>query len=141
MSAVDKIRLTRHHIPHETDQNTVADDEPRPVPRNIHIRRNNAPTIPTHNLHRNARTALQTAPDIAAVPRHAQRYLGVYADGGEYGACVLYAGFLGCDEHGEACDADELEGHHEYAALAEFVGVVAGGDGEDAGADVGGDGH
>jgi hypothetical protein len=116
-------------------------DESRSVARNIDIRCDDASAIAAHDLHCDARAALQAAANITAIPSHAERDLRVNTDSRKNRTGILHAGGAGGSEHGEARDSDELEGHEEHTSFADAVGVPRRGDGEEAGADVGRDAH
>jgi hypothetical protein len=113
----------------------------RPIPRKIHITRNNPSTIPTHNLHRYARSPLQTTPNIPTVPRHTQRNLRVDTNRRKNCARILNTWFPRRREHRKSRDCNDLEDKQENAALAQAIRVPGSCDGEEACAHVGRDGH
>lgn len=111
-------------------------DVPRPVRRQVDVRRHDAAAVAAHDLHRDAHGALRRPADVAAIPRHAERHLRVDADGGEHEPAVLRRRAARAREQREARERHELEGEEGGAALPHAVGEVARAHGEDAGADV-----
>jgi hypothetical protein len=115
--------------------------KPRPIPRKIHITRHNPPTIPTHDLHRNARPPLQATSNIPTIPRHPQRNLWINANRGEHRASILNPRFAARRKHRKPRNGNDLEREQEDAALAHAISVPRCGDSEEACAHVRRDGH
>jgi hypothetical protein len=116
-------------------------DEPRPIPRKVHIRSNDTPAVPTHDLHSNASPPLKTPTNISAIPRHTQRYLWVYPNRSEYRPRILHARSPTSRQQREAQNRDELKAHKEHTALPHPIGHPARRDGEEACTHVWRNGH
>lgn len=65
------------NLPDETDQDTVADNVPGSVTAQVDVGGDDAAAVAAHNLHGDARRALQAAADVVPVPGQAKRNLGV----------------------------------------------------------------
>lgn len=108
-----------------------------PVTRQVDVARNDAAAVAAHDLHGDARPALEAAADVGAVPGQAQGYLSINPNRREHGARVLDRRVAARGQQREPRDRDDLEPQQEHPPLLGAVGVPAGADGGGAGEDVG----
>jgi hypothetical protein len=135
------LKLNSNNLPNKANQNTMPSHKPRPIPRKIHITRHNPPTIPTHDLHRNARPPLQATSNIPTIPRHPQRNLRINANRRKHRASVLNPRFPARRKHRKSRNGNDLEREQKDAALAHAISIPRRGDGEETCAHVRRDGH
>lgn len=159
-SSISAAKSTREDIPHESNQDAVASDVPRPVTREVDVRGDDATAVATHDLHGNARPSLETPADVAAVPGESERDLWIDAwwlrrsasallevrstserrigltNGGKDSACVLDMRLAAPSQQGKSQDGDQLEAQQEHAALPDSVCEIARRNCEDACKDI-----